>query len=68
MQDIQLEAGGSAVKVYGKLAGLTNLGKTYFVNWGEIDKANQYARSQIMQKYGNEVFGSSAQKKHQQSN
>lgn len=39
-----LYAEGNAVKVYGKLAGLPCIGKTYFVHWGEIEKANQYAR------------------------
>ena len=43
MPEIYIE--DKAVKVYGKLAGLTNLGKTFFVNWGEINKAYQYART-----------------------
>ena len=61
MQDIYVEAaGGKAVKTYGKLAGLQNLGKTYFVNWGDISKALDYAKNQLMQEFGNEVFGKSA--------
>lgn len=39
------EADEKAVKTYGKLAGLTNLGKTFFINWGEINKAYEYART-----------------------
>lgn len=40
MQEIFVETDdGKAVKTYGKLAGLTNLGKTYFINWNEINKA-----------------------------
>ena len=67
MQDISIESDGKAVKVYGKLAGLTNLGKTYFVNWDEINKAYEYARSQLMQQFGDEVFGKSAQMTGQSS-
>lgn len=51
---------GTAMKVYDKIAGLPNIGKTYFVNWNEISKANEYARNKLMQEWGNEVFGKSA--------
>jgi hypothetical protein len=36
MQDIYVEAGGKAIKVEKKLAGLTNLGKTFFINEDEL--------------------------------
>lgn len=32
-----------AVKVYGKLYGLTNLGRTYFTSEAEVNKANEEA-------------------------
>ena len=65
MPHIYVEDG--KLKVYGKLAGLNNLGKTYFVNWADIEKAYDYARTQLMQEFGNEVFGKSAQMKGQSS-
>lgn len=36
IQDIYVEADGKAIKVEKKLAGLTNLGKTFFINEDEL--------------------------------
>jgi hypothetical protein len=31
--------------VYKKLAGLTNLGRTYFINWSEVKSKNDWAQT-----------------------
>ena len=52
---------GKAVKVYGKLAGLTCIGRLNFIYGNEISEKTEYANTQLMQKYGNEVYGKSGQ-------
>ena len=54
---------GSAVKVYGKLAGLSCIGRTCFTTLEELNAKNEDAQTQMMQKYGAETYGSSAQLK-----
>lgn len=46
-----------AAKVYGKIGGLTNLGRTYFISSKEVDKANEKAQFAIAQKYGKDIYG-----------
>ena len=63
MRDIYLEATEQAeqpVKVYSKIAGLPNLGRTFFVNNSEIIEKHTWAWAQVMQKYGSEICGSDA--------
>lgn len=62
MSEIYVEAGddGKAVKVFGKIAGLPNLGRTFFKSNNEIIEKHEWAWAQIMQKYGNEICGGSA--------
>lgn len=57
VEDVIQEAEGEKLKTYMTLANLTNLGKTYFINWGEIKKADTYAQTQILQKFGDEMAG-----------
>ena len=45
-----------AVKVYGKLYGLTNLGRTFFTSEWEVYKYKNEADKQMMQKYGTEIY------------
>ena len=45
-------------KVYPKLAGLINLGRTFFVSSNEIAQKNKLAQDKMLQKYGAEVYGS----------
>ena len=66
MKDVYLEAYGDAkVKVYEKIGGLVNLGKTYFWNEKELDDVRLWVNAQMVQKYGAEIYGSSAQLKSQ---
>lgn len=51
-----------------KIAGLKNLGRTFFINETDIKKADDYAQAQMVQKYGDEVYGKSAQLSGQHSN
>lgn len=68
MQDIIVEAGGKAVKVYGKVAGLNCVGRTFFATEAEIADKNKWAQTQMMQKYGAEIYGASAQLQTQKAN
>ena len=52
---------GKAVKVYGKLAGLNCIGRLNFVYGNEISEKVEYANTQLMQKYGDEIYGKSGQ-------
>lgn len=52
---------GKAVKVYGKLAGLNCIGRLNFIYGNEISEKVEYANTQLMQKYGNEIYGKSGQ-------
>ena len=63
MQDIQVVG----EKVYKKIAGLTNLGRTYFCFQREINDKNKYAQDQMINKYGAETYGISAQQKNPDS-
>lgn len=58
VKDIYFE--GKAVKVYDSIYGLTNLGRSYFCTVAEVMKKADEAETQMMQKYGNEVYGKSA--------
>lgn len=60
MDGIYLEGSDSPVKVYSKIAGLPNLGKTFFVNNSEIIEKHTWAWAQVMQKFGSEICGSDA--------
>ena len=62
MSGIYVEADddGKAVKVYGELAGLPNVGRTFFATNNEILEKHKLAWAQIMQKYGKEICGSDA--------
>lgn len=55
--DIVEEADGKKSKVYPKIAKLTNLGRTYFVNTSEIVKKNKEAQTNMVQKYGADIYG-----------
>lgn len=44
-------------KVYPKLAGLTNLGRTFFVSSTEIAEKNKQAQDKMLQKYGADIYG-----------
>lgn len=44
-------------KVYPKLAGLINLGRTFFVSSNEISEKNKLAQDKMLQKYGAEIYG-----------
>ena len=52
---------GKAVKVYGKLAGLNCIGRLNFIYGYEITEKAEYANTQLMQKYGDEIYGKSGQ-------
>ena len=52
---------GKAVKVYGKLAGLNCIGRLNFVYGNEISEKVEYVNTQLMQKYGDEIYGKSGQ-------
>ena len=45
------------MKVYGKVYGLTNLGRTFFYCEDEVLKHEDEADKQMMQKYGAEIYG-----------
>lgn len=57
VEEVIQEAEGEKLKTYKTLANLTNLGKTYFINWGEIKKADTYAQTQVLHKFGDEMAG-----------
>lgn len=48
------------VKVFKKIGGLTNLGRTYFWCRDELDKKREWVNAQLVQKYGAEIYGASA--------
>ena len=48
MQDIFLEEDDAPIKVYKKIGGLTNLGKTFFYYEREIGEKEQYAQAQML--------------------
>lgn len=63
VEGVVLEAEGSdddnkKRKTYSTLGKLTNLGKTFFINWGEVKNADAYAQNQILQKFGAAMVGS----------
>lgn len=47
---------GKGVKVYGKIYGYTNLGRTFLVSEDEVYKSADDADKQMMQKYGKEIY------------
>lgn len=49
------------VKTYKKLAGLKNLGKTFFINGSEIKNKDDWVQTQMTNLYGAELFGRNAQ-------
>ena len=49
-----------ALKVYPKISGLPNIGRTYFVNFNEVKASNQDAQLQMAMKYGSEIYGAQA--------
>lgn len=49
------------VKVFKKIGGLINLGRTYFWKGDEIASKLEYVQAQMVQKYGAEIYGKSAQ-------
>ena len=55
------------LKVEKKLAGLLNLGKTFFVNEAELAEKHNWAWYQVVQKYGDEICGTSAQNANQRT-
>ena len=59
LEDVLCEA--SAMKVYATIYGLSNLGRTYFCTYEEVMKKASDAETQMMQRYGNEIYGKSAQ-------
>ena len=61
LDKIYQESGGKPIPTYKKLAGLVNLGKTYFINFGEVRKAHDWAQTQMTNKYGAELYGVNAQ-------
>ena len=40
-----VESEGKPIPTYKKIAGLTNLGKTYFINFGEVKKVHEWAQT-----------------------
>ena len=66
MRDIYLEADAKPAKVPPvptpkQIGGLTNLGKTFIWSEGELEEKRKYAEAQMVQKYGGEIYGGSAQ-------
>lgn len=59
VKDIYFE--GKVVKEYDKIYGLTNIGRSYFCTFEEVMKKADEAETQMMQKYGSEVYGTNAQ-------
>lgn len=47
---------------------MNNLGRTYFLNYGEISNKGTFAQSQMVQKYGAETYGISSQMKTDKGN
>ena len=43
LEKIYRESEGEPIPTYKKLAGLVNLGKTYFINFGEVMKTYDWA-------------------------
>ena len=43
LEKICMESEGKPIPTYKKLAGLVNLGKTYFINFGEVTKVHDWA-------------------------
>lgn len=63
MQDLEIVG----EKVYKKIAGLPNLGRTYFCKQSEVNDKKQFAQDQMVQKYGAEMYGINAQLGNQSS-
>ena len=57
--DVLCEA--SASKVYSTIYGLNNLGRTYFCTYEEVVRKADEAETQMMQRYGAEIYGRNAQ-------
>ena len=68
--DIYSEAssGKKPIPVEKKLAGLLNLGKTFFTNEAELAEKHNWAWYQVVQKYGEDICGGSAQLQTQRAN
>lgn len=62
-KEIVLEADKQpkAVKVFKTIGGLTNLGRTFFWNQNELNEKRKWVEAQMVQKYGAEIYGISAQ-------
>lgn len=58
LEDVFCEA--SAIKVQASIYGLNNLGRSYFCTYEEVVKKADDAETQMMQRYGAEVYGKSA--------
>ena len=71
MRDIEVEASdptkGKKVKVYGKIGGIVNLGRTYFTTKREVFDKDEQVQTEMAQKYGKEMYGLSGQLKGQSS-
>lgn len=57
VKDIYFE-GEKPIKVYNKIAQLNNLGRTYFVHTKELMEKKSQADTNMLQKYGAEMYGS----------
>jgi hypothetical protein len=51
------EAEQKKLKTYSTLAKLTNLGKINLINWGEIQKADKYAKDKVLNEFGDDMVG-----------
>lgn len=57
MQVVAEEVKDKPTKVYKKIGGLINLGRTYFVNTKELDDKQKFAEANLVQKYGADIYG-----------
>ena len=51
------EAEQKKLKTYSTLAKLINLGKVNLINWGEIQKADKYAKDMVLHEFGADMVG-----------
>ena len=51
---------GDAIRVADEIAGLPNIGKTFFVFESEINEKALWAEQEMIKKYGAEIYGTSA--------
>ena len=61
-KEIVVEGGSQPpVKVFKTIGGLTNLGRTYFWEIDEVQDRRKWVEAQMVQKYGAEIYRTSAQ-------